>query len=736
MKLKLIYQLMVFLNLVKTALLSKQEGKSDNIHLQETSLPLPDASPVEAMQPVGGSTDSTLHYRPSTMNGIENISDWAQYPGETSTLIPLVKCKKPYDKCVLRKDVATAHTSRVNIPLPPAEAEDGGLNVSDMVWQALREHVVKCRFVVITADPQKSFINRVIRISAIETRSLIMVDISKMDPEELSELAQTLLGITTTTCRTLLVDLTAGHGDAIFMLLESAKLYRYPKSRIVIVGSKNHEERVLKDHVFRNSLGILFLSIPKSLLAKLDYQDTKMTWMKPRETTNNETLKDQLDNLRGHLLRVVGNPAFPHNDYIKEENGSQEKVIWLDSLDKRMYATFSHTLNFTYDFRPPADGQWGIYIGNGNWSGLVGAIQHDSADITTIIAPNPGRNKIFDHMRAYTVDPFTVVSLKPQFLSQYTMILRPFNVDVWIGISSVIFLWGFIYWIFRKINSYTSGSPALTLTTSLLNSWSIVMDRTYCGSPLNTSCQVLLLTWLIACIVMTTGYTSSLASHLTVQRRSEPIDTWDDILKQTNWEWGISSRLLTGVPYLYMKESRNPNIMKIFKYLGSLSIEDGLRRVLEGGYTFIVQKSLINMLVASYYTDEFGRTPYYVGRQGQVITSDFGWGIRKGAPYRDKIQYLMNRLLETGLTDYWLEDIKAKRVIENRRRATPEQQYWREDYIISQQQAFENEGKKVLRMKHMLGVFFAMFLGYGFAFLVFLGETLRIGCDIKRCRMQ
>ncbi|KAK7068605.1 hypothetical protein SK128_005684 [Halocaridina rubra] len=34
------------------------------------------------------------------------------------------------------------------------------------------------------------------------------------------------------------------------------------------------------------------------------------------------------------------------------------------------------------------------------------------------------------------------------------------------------------------------------------------------------------------------------------------------------------------------------------------------------------------MLIASYYTDDQGRSPYYVGKQGQIITSDFGWGIR------------------------------------------------------------------------------------------------------------
>ncbi|KAK7068608.1 hypothetical protein SK128_005687 [Halocaridina rubra] len=329
--------------------------------------------------------------------------------------------------------------------------------------------------------------------------------------------------------------------------------------------------------------------------------------------------------MEGHHLRVVGRPNFPYNDYTKRREGSRVLLVeWLDSLDKRMYALFSQRLNFT----PPLDDQWGIDLGNGTWSGIVGEIQRNTADISTICAPSPMRNTIFNHMRAYNVDPFAVVSLRPKLLSQYTLILRPFNNDVWMYIFLNILFWGSTYWILRQLNYYNTGDPKVTFHAALLFSWSVIMERTYCGSPLRTSGQVMLLTWLIACIVITTGYTSSLASHLTVQKRSLPVDTWDDILKQTNWEWAIFDELMSGSSYLYFKQSTDPNIVKLYKHLGTLPIKDGLKRVLKGSFTFIIQNSLINMIISSYYTDEYGRTPYYIGKYGQIITSDFGWGIR------------------------------------------------------------------------------------------------------------
>ncbi|KAK7068606.1 hypothetical protein SK128_005685 [Halocaridina rubra] len=385
------------------------------------------------------------------------------------------ECEILLGNCASGGKVALAHASRSNVRFPHDVVIPGDLEVTNLVWQTLRERIPKCHFVIVTADARKSFILQVIRRVSLVFQSLILVDIGKLvDGKQETDLISTVLGISTTTCRTLLIDLTSGGQSDMFRLLESAKLYLWPESRIIIVGSKTHEERVLKDHVFRNSLRVLFLSIPKSLLARLAYPDTTWTKLKPSKTTNNETLSgndtvilyglclfcdegkpsirlvfswwppgtalpklfdpfpDQLDNMRGHLLRVVGMTSFPYNDYIREEKssktkGSQTKVIWLDSLDKRMYALFSKKLNFTYTFGPPEDGQFGIYVGNGNWSGLVGEIQHNKADITTIVAPSSGRNQIFDHMRAYVADPFTVVSLKPQLLSQYTLILRPFT---------------------------------------------------------------------------------------------------------------------------------------------------------------------------------------------------------------------------------------------------------------------------------------------------------------------
>ena len=42
---------------------------------------------------------------------------------------------------------------------------------------------------------------------------------------------------------------------------------------------------------------------------------------------------------------------------------------------------FQDTLNFSYSITKPPDNDWGIDYGHGNWSGIVGMLSRQEADI-------------------------------------------------------------------------------------------------------------------------------------------------------------------------------------------------------------------------------------------------------------------------------------------------------------------------------------------------------------------
>ncbi|XP_045105211.1 uncharacterized protein LOC123500589 [Portunus trituberculatus] len=97
-----------------------------------------------------------------------------------------------------------------------------------------------------------------------------------------------------------------------------------------------------------------------------------------------------------------------------------------------------------------------------------------------------------------------------------------------------------------------------------------------------------------------------------------------------------------------------------------LSSEAALEKIVQGGYTLICFNDYISVIVASYYTDDQGRTPYYISRKGFSVFANLGWAFRKGAPFYDRFNLLLNRLEDTGITSHWTKDVLRRRIKENR----------------------------------------------------------------------
>lgn len=68
---------------------------------------------------------------------------------------------------------------------------------------------------------------------------------------------------------------------------------------------------------------------------------------------------------------------------------------------------------------------WGLPI-EGNFTGMMGVLQREEADLSTICAPFPDRFTVMDFIRGYPSDKTTVVTMKPSLLNQYLAIIRPF----------------------------------------------------------------------------------------------------------------------------------------------------------------------------------------------------------------------------------------------------------------------------------------------------------------------
>lgn len=78
-----------------------------------------------------------------------------------------------------------------------------------------------------------------------------------------------------------------------------------------------------------------------------------------------------------------------------------------------------------YELVEPPDGQWGVVDDHGNWSGVVGMLQREQADLSLCLTITAPRLPVMDYTRVYTNDPLVIISLKPKPLPRYLALVRP-----------------------------------------------------------------------------------------------------------------------------------------------------------------------------------------------------------------------------------------------------------------------------------------------------------------------
>ncbi|XP_071535567.1 probable glutamate receptor [Panulirus ornatus] len=426
-------------------------------------------------------------------------------------------------------------------------------------------------------------------------------------------------------------------------------------------------------------------------------------------------LTERLQDFMGHTLQVVTLSYFPFTDYQVNNEDTDGVLAPLDSLDTRILNTFAAHFNFTYEMREPWDGTWGVPLGGGNWSGIVGTLQHHKADFSLNLTPSAPRMRVISHSRIYSYDPLLIISLKPRPLPRHLALMRPFAGEVWITIIIYTSVSGVILWILESGWSRVSGHRTITFASSVFYSWGLLLEEPAAYIPPHVSGQVLVGSWLLSCVIIGTGYRSSLVAHLSVQSKSLPINTFQDLLNREGWSWGRWN--FGGTTLLYFSESSDPVLREIEKDIPVYEVDEGVERVLEGGFSYIAYKSQIKYRIVSLYFDKYGNTPLHLSTTEYPVLGGNSWGVRQGAPFLSQFRRMKQRLIEVGLVDFWMDDvIKIKG------------RHLRADRDQDERGRFETgsvaDGQVVLGLNHLQGVFYLLFLGYVAACIASCGESL------------
>ncbi|MPD05826.1 putative glutamate receptor [Portunus trituberculatus] len=147
-------------------------------------------------------------------------------------------------------------------------------------------------------------------------------------------------------------------------------------------------------------------------------------------------------------------------------------------------------LSMRYVVREPEDGEWGLPAGGGNWTGLIGTLQHEKADFSVDLTVTRQRAEVVDFSGIYIDEPVAIFSSKPKPLPEYLSLVRPLEGEVWVSVMVGVILWSTSLWLMQKLGQkVVHGRNSATFASSVFYGWGLLLEEHPYHPPANPSGQ-------------------------------------------------------------------------------------------------------------------------------------------------------------------------------------------------------------------------------------------------------
>ncbi|KAK8400951.1 hypothetical protein O3P69_002616 [Scylla paramamosain] len=266
-------------------------------------------------------------------------------------------------------------------------------------------------------------------------------------------------------------------------------------------------------------------------------------------------------------------------------------------------------------------------------------------------------------------------------------------------------------WLLLRIRSGALQGPSMGIASSLFYGWGLLLeDRPY-EPPTNLTGQVLVGIWLITCLMLRAFYMSSLISRLVEGGKPPVINAIEEMVARGETDgWKLGSVTMTGVFNTFFSTSSNPDFLIAKQFMQTMGPEEGMRKVLEGDFSYIHNYYVMRILLATHQqgTDSI---PVHISTTKYPLFPGNTWAFRPSSSFITKFNEGIQRLLNAGLIDFWMEDVILTNVTKRR---------------IQEKESDENinfsNTQVVLGLLHLQVTFYLLLTGHTAAASVFLVE--------------
>ncbi|XP_027312397.1 glutamate receptor 2 isoform X9 [Anas acuta] len=429
---------------------------------------------------------------------------------------------------------------------------------------------------------------------------------------------------------------------------------------------------------------------------------------------------------------------------------------------------------FKYKLTIVGDGKYGARDADTKiWNGMVGELVYGKADIA--IAPltiTLVREEVIDFSKPFMSLGISIMIKKPQKSKPGVFsFLDPLAYEIWmcivfayIGVSVVLFLVSRFSPYEWHTEEFEDGRETQTnestnefgIFNSLWFSLGAFMQQGCDISPRSLSGRIVGGVWWFFTLIIISSYTANLAAFLTVERMVSPIESAEDLSKQTEIAYGT---LDSGSTKEFFRRSKIAVFDKMWTYMKSAepsvfvrTTAEGVARVRKskGKYAYLLESTM------NEYIEQ--RKPCDTMKVGGNLDSK-GYGIAtpKGSSLRNAVNLAVLKLNEQGLLDklknkWWYDkgecgsgggdskvspiNLAVLKLSEQGVLDKLKNKWWYDKGECGAKDSGSKEKTSALSLSNVAGVFYILVGGLGLAMLVALIEfCYKSRAEAKRMKM-
>ncbi|XP_023210008.1 ionotropic receptor 93a-like isoform X2 [Centruroides sculpturatus] len=356
-----------------------------------------------------------------------------------------------------------------------------------------------------------------------------------------------------------------------------------------------------------------------------------------------------------NVLRVAGKATFP---FFTVSTESHNKSVKFGGLIGNLVTAVTTQLQLRAEFIESES--LSKRLDNGSWTGRVGKIQKNEADLMFTIM-KAEEMEIIDYTDPFLFDEARFLVKKPEEASKMFIISRPFNYRLWIatfvtlilGIPILYFLLK-AEWKLKSIKLRRGWKRiAWMLFVGFANQGDSLIDN------IGHKVRWMLSAWLLTCTILVACYAGNLASYMTFPGFQHVPNTIPQ----------LQEAVAAGEYYIVVKEkssitqsieNSNSTLMKLFAQ--SVRNRNGLikdmgqcfYRTAQDRCAFINYEIVFDLMTPKNLIGKF------MISNDQFLTISVAFAVRKDFPLKKEVDRITSAAVESGLLIKWKKNIIDK----------------------------------------------------------------------------